>query len=455
MLRAILLAATSSGAASSPPLASSVAAPRVTQYFAGWGIYSYPNPSRTSSRQAFYPWQMHLASITHINYAFLDVDWSCSVKSMDPWADFDKSFAGLPLCSGAVTAACVPQSVKSCAYGGNVGALRCLRDKDHPHLKLVFSLGGWTKSTYFSGCAKTAAKRAKLVSNAVARMTEHDFDGIDVDWEYPVCCGEAGNEIDPADWDNYLLLLHEMRAALDAAHPSTHKEMSIAMGMSPKVSGVAPRERLAAALDVIYLMTYDYNGAWSMQTGHNAPLFGDPAAKGLLPENYNIDWGVSLWRSDVPASKLVLGLPAYGRAWVGVDTEYGIGSDAHPGTYEAGLVSWYDTKARYYALADRKWNNVSKVPYYAANGKFISYDDPASIAAKAKYAQSRGMAGMMWWEASDDPQADLLNAANSAWEAAATATPPSPPPPPSPPSSARVASSPSLNMHSSETGPLR
>ena len=161
---------------------------------------------------------MHLASITHINYAFLDVDSSCSVVTLDRWADFDISFASLPVCSGAVTAACVPQSVKDCAYGGNIGALRCLRDADHPHLKLVFSLGGWTKSTYFSGCAKTADKRAKLVSNAVARMTENDFDGIDVDWEYPVCCGEAGNQIDPADWDNYLLLLHEMRAALDAVH---------------------------------------------------------------------------------------------------------------------------------------------------------------------------------------------------------------------------------------------
>merc|ERR1719277_1805047 len=330
---------------------------------------------------------------------------------MDPWADSDISYGGLPVCSRAATAACVPQSVKECAYGGNVGALRCLRDADHPHLKLVFSLGGWTRSTYFSGCAKTAAKRSKLVANAVARMTENGFDGIDVDWEYPVCCGAAGdpskgippNEVDPADWDNYLLLLHEMRAALDAAHPSAHKELSIAMGMSPKVSGVAPRASLAAVLDVIYLMTYDYNGAWLMQTGHNAPLYEDPAAEGLLPENYYIDWGVGLWSGDVPPSKLVLGLPAYGRAWVGVDTEYGIGTGKHPGTYEEGLVSWYDIKGRYYAPADRKWNDASKVPYYAANGMFISYDNPASIAAKAEYAQVRGMAGMMWWEASDDP----------------------------------------------------
>merc|ERR1719262_1529988 len=391
---------------------------------------------------------MHFADITHVNYAFLNVEASCSVESMDPWADFDISFAGLPVCSGAVTAASVPQSVKDCAYGGNVGALRCLRDADHPHLKLVFSLGGWTKSTYFSGCAKTAEKRATLVSAAVARMSENDFDGIDVDWEYPECCGEAGdasadppippNEVDPADWANYLLLLQELRAALDAAVPqpaTEHKELSIAMGMSPKVSdaaslGAAGRKSLASVLDAIYLMTYDYNGAWSMQTGHLAPLYEDPAAAGLLPENYYVDWGVSLWRSAVPPSKLVLGLPAYGRAWVGVDVEYGVGVGPHPGTYEEGLLSWYDIKSRYYAPADRKWNDVSKVPYYAADGMFITYDDPASIALKARYAATRGLGGMMWWEASDDPEADLLVAANAAWEMAAAATPQSPPPPP-------------------------
>ena len=278
-----------------PPPASSVSGPRVTQYFASWGIYSYSNPSGTSSRQAFFPWQMHLASITHINYAFLDVDASCSVVSMDTWADFDISFAGRPVCSGAVTASCVPQSVKNCAYGGNVGALRCLRDVDHPHLKLVFSLGGWTKSKFFSGCAADADKRAALVASAVDLLTEHDFDGIDVDWEYPACCGESDNQVDGNDWANYVLLLRELRAAMDERSPSKHKELTIAMGMNPRVSGVAPRAELGEVLDAINLMSYDYNGAWLPFVAHNAPLFEDPdgTAAGGAPE-FNIDWGVQL-----------------------------------------------------------------------------------------------------------------------------------------------------------------
>lgn len=59
------------------------------------------------------------------------------------------------------------------------------------------------------------------------------------------------------------------------------------------------------------------------------------------------------------------------------------------------------------------------MPYLAGKGKFISYDDEESIAAKALYAKGLGLGGLMWWEASDDPDGVLLMAANDAWATAA------------------------------------
>ena len=59
-----------------------------------------------------------------------------------------------------------------------------------------------------------------------------------------VCCGLSSNEVDPNDWDNYILLLQEYRTALDAAFPNVHKELTIAMGMGPQVTGVAPKAAL-------------------------------------------------------------------------------------------------------------------------------------------------------------------------------------------------------------------
>ena len=41
---------------------------------------------------------------------------------------------------------------------GNIGAFRKLKEQ-HKHLTLALSLGGWTKSTYFSDCAKVCTAR--------------------------------------------------------------------------------------------------------------------------------------------------------------------------------------------------------------------------------------------------------------------------------------------------------
>ena len=65
---------------------------------------------------------------------------------------------------------------------GNLGAFQVLKAQ-HPHLHVAISLGGWTKSQHFSGCAADAPSRSKLVATAVALVQSTGFDGIDVDWE--------------------------------------------------------------------------------------------------------------------------------------------------------------------------------------------------------------------------------------------------------------------------------
>ena len=98
--------------------------------------------------------------------------------------------------------------------------------------------------------------------------------------------------------------------------PDEHKELTIAMGMGPKVTGAAPKKELGEILDAVNLMTYDYNGGWAPLTGHNAPLYEDPAYLAAGGEkDFYVDWGVRKWLKYVPASKVVLGLPAYGRGW--------------------------------------------------------------------------------------------------------------------------------------------
>lgn len=371
----------------------------MVQYYAQWAVYG----------RNFFPRDMRLDELTHVHYAFYEINSACEVASIDEYADYQ-----------------LVQQAAGQSVQGNLAAFRALRAQQAQHgreLKLDLSFGGWTKSTYFSGCAKTADGRSRIVQTSMALLERTGFDGIDVDWEYPVCCGLASNQVDPGDWERYVDLLRELRVAMDAAYPSTHKELTIAMGMGPAVSGPAPKAELGEILDCVNMMTYDYNGAWQTLTAHNTPLYPDPAyAAAGGTAGFSIDEGVREWLKVLPPSKLVLGMAGYGRAWVGTTQQYGQATGGHPGSppwYENGLLSYWDIRANYVGSSTytRHWNPISQVPYLTGANSFITYDDEQSVAIKARYARSLGLAGMMWWEASEDKDSVLLQAANDAWAA--------------------------------------
>ncbi|RPJ48376.1 MAG: chitinase, partial [Chloroflexi bacterium] len=101
----------------------------------------------------------------------------------------------------------------------------------YPHLKVVISLGGWTDSTWFSDAA-TAEARENFVASCIdlyihGNLPEQSgaggkgvgagvFDGIDIDWEYPVQGGNTGIHNRPEDAANYPLLLREFREQYQA-----------------------------------------------------------------------------------------------------------------------------------------------------------------------------------------------------------------------------------------------
>lgn len=86
----------------------------------------------------------------------------------------------------------------------------------NPHLKTLLSVGGWTWFTEFSDVALTANSRAKFARSAAKLMHDNHFDGIDVDWEFPV---EGGSEQmthrqRPDDRVNLTLLMQAIRSEI-------------------------------------------------------------------------------------------------------------------------------------------------------------------------------------------------------------------------------------------------
>ena len=301
------------------------------------------------------------------------------------------------------------------ALRGNFNQLNKLKQQ-HPHLQTLISIGGWTWSDHFSDIAATEAARDKFVSSAVTFMDQYGFNGIDVDWEYPVGGGEAGNSNRPEDRQNYTLLMGEFREQLDALEAQTGEDYLLTIAAGAGLSHLNNLElpNLVEHLDWINVMSYDYAGAWTSHTGFNSPLYhanGDP-----LGAQTNVHASLShVLNSGVPSDKIVMGGPFYGRGWQGVPSANNGLFQSHTGvpqgTWEPGNFDYDDLKENYLPTYTRYWHDEAQVPwlYNPATGIMISYDDPESLGIKSQYIVDNNFGGMMFWELSgDDDQSSLL-----------------------------------------------
>lgn len=267
--------------------------------------------------------------------------------------------------------------------------------KQNRNMKVVLSIGGWTWSTNFPAVASSAATRSTFARSAVTTMKDWGFDGIDVDWEYPADATQA---------DNMVLLLQAVRQELDAYAAKSaggyHFELSIAAPAGPTNYNLLRMQALGQVLDHVNLMAYDFAGSWSNFSGHDANLFANPNNPDSTP--FNTDDAVRAYiNGGVPANKIVLGMPIYGRAFVSTD---GIGkpySGVGGGSWENGI---WDYKVLPKAGATVSYDNVAKgyYSYDASTRELISFDTPDMVQQKVSYLKGKGMGGSMFWEASGD-----------------------------------------------------
>jgi chitinase len=349
---------------------------RIIGYYTSWSIYA----------RDYQVLDIPGEQLSHINYAFANID-----------NDIGECLLG-----------------DTQADGGNFAQFLVLKER-FPHLKVFISIGGWTWSGKFSDVALTEASRNIFVESCINLFLkgsyEGIFDGIDIDWEYPVGGGLSDNVTRPEDKHNYTLLMETFRSQLDELGEQTGREylLTIAAPASPNNYSNYELQALARHLDWINVMTYDYHGGWDMETNFNAPLYAtklDPTGGGL-----NIDATIQGYLdAGVPAEQIVLGVPFYGRGWAGVlDVEKGLYQDAMylpEGTWEKGVFDYKDLAANYVNQGDfvRYWHAEVKVPwlYSPSQGIFITYDDPQTMRVKAEYINMLGLGGVMFWELSAD-----------------------------------------------------
>ena len=290
----------------------------------------------------------------------------------------------------------------------NLELLTSLR-RQNPGLTVLISVGGWRGSKDFSDVALTRQSRQVFIQSALAFIERYHLDGLDLDWEYPGERG-AGNTFRGEDKQNFTLLLEELRERFNEASAQLHRPLylTIAAAASQEYLQHTEMNKVQSYVDAVNLMAYDfYVPGQEPATGNSAPLFTSPADPGQVSADKSVQ---AFEQAGVPAAKIVLGMPFYGYAWSGVPA-------SNHGLFQPGKPA-PEPEVPYIIIERlmlghgfrRYWDSASSVPYLYDRKQhtFVSYEDAESVAAKCQYVQSRGLAGVMFWKYSDDPEGTLL-----------------------------------------------
>ena len=420
----------SSGPSLEPPNVN--ADKRIVTYFEEWGVYERDINLSDVNGQA----------MTHLNYSFFDVKADGSVELFDSYAAQEKRFDAIDQVSrtftkveyqavdsalitaynsdqytitetaDSVTVTSVPVGWNDAGPkdAGNFEQLRRFKELN-PHVELGFALGGWTLSDEFSTAFATQSGRDRFTSDVVDIFQNNKFFSvIDFDWEYPGGGGASGNASSSNDGANFALVLEQLRAELDALELQTggSYEVSVATaGGSEKLSNLN-LSAIDPYVDFYNVMAYDFHGGWENQTGHQAAMTGDS-------NHYDVTTAVSFFEeAGVDLSKVVLGVPAYTRAWGGVDDggtfgyqQLGSGVEAE-GSFEAGVYDYKDiVNDVITGQTDLYWDDNSKAAFSYDGDEWSSIETTATIAGKAAYIQEKNLGGMMFWALSNDAKGEL------------------------------------------------
>jgi GH18 family chitinase len=259
--------------------------------------------------------------------------------------------------------------------------------------KAVMMLGGSDDTNFAS--AANSTNRSNLVNSILNKIDSMSLDGVDLDWEL---------NIDRTDF-----------VALAQALRRSRPNLVITAPIDPSLGG---SNTLAAALapycDQLNMMTYGGGGAYP---GWLSWYFSALAGDGLdHPSSVNLF--VSRWlKAGVPAVKIGIGVGFYGKGWTApvtgprqfTSTASVLISDLPYGASSAsggGVLSWfYNQPGSTYAydaglpqqpsISIR--NGISPPGWSGRPITWVTYEDEASVAAKAAYVKANGLGGLILW----------------------------------------------------------
>ncbi|PON44510.1 1,4-alpha-glucan-branching enzyme [Trema orientale] len=271
------------------------------------------------------------------------------------------------------------------------------------HKKAILSIGGprsttENPSTAISVVASDPTKRAAFINSTIDEAQRYGFDGLDLAWEFPET---------QVDMDHMATLFEEWRSRVDDRQAELLLTASVYFASEiPRGSQsiTYPADSINLNLDFVNLILYDYTPT----TGAHAQFHANQAYTG------SGDRGITSWsNAGVPANKLVMGIPFFGKKWTLLDeNDNGIG---------APVVS-YDGVVPYNQIpgaSNGTYDSSTISQYLAYETSWYGYDGKHSITEKIHTAKRGNLVGgyFVYALGDEDSQGHTLSkAASDAWD---------------------------------------
>ncbi|HET7027162.1 MAG TPA: glycosyl hydrolase family 18 protein [Candidatus Limnocylindrales bacterium] len=270
---------------------------------------------------------------------------------------------------------------------------------------LTLSVFAWTtdQAAVQKSILGSATNRLRLAQQAAAAVRDRGADGINLDFE-PIASGYG---------DEFTTFVRTVRSELNKVRSGYQ--------LTFDTTGFIGNYQVAAATasggaDAIFIMGYDFRTAGSSPVGSIAPLAGSA---------YDINDSVKAFLAQVPASKVILGVPYYGRAWS--TTSSLLNAKNQSGTkYGSSVSVTYDNAMDLLAQEGRHYDPVEQVAWTAykksnctatygcvTTWRELYVDDAQALRAKYDLVNRYALRGVgMWALGYDGTRPELYDALN-------------------------------------------
>jgi len=136
-------------------------------------------------------------------------------------------------------------------------------------VKLLAAVGGWAGGEFdwtWYKMVRDHKARERFFDNLDKIITEHGYDGVDIDWEPLV-----RDELKEAEIKANQKTFAEFMVALRARFPKWI--ITTAIGAGPNTLKHVSWKEVSESVDYVNLMAYDLAGSWTKRSAHNANLY--------------------------------------------------------------------------------------------------------------------------------------------------------------------------------------